>query len=105
MKYEPRGNVVSDAEPVEDDPSGCWICHVDKNINKHNAYPFLEVHRSAPFYYMKPEERYVVFRISNYIFKGITLGECVLLNKEQVTQIRDHLNELLQEMELANKRS
>lgn len=77
-----------------DNPVGRWTCVVDKeNYPNSDWFNFLEAHPSDAW-------KFVVFRISNYNFdQGISLGDCVMLNKEQATQLRDRLNELLKEME------
>lgn len=105
--YVPHINNYHDPERVEDDAKGRWCCTVDK---KHacegiNFFNFLEVHGSATWNFTAnedPSQRKVVFRVSNFNgnrFNGvIQLGDCAVLDRSQVEQVRDRLNELLKLM-------
>lgn len=99
---------------VEDafDPEGYgrWTCALDRLDHEGRSHNVLEVHKgcawreahvpawhesSHPF-----SENKAVFRVSSYsVYQGVQLGDCVILNKDQMVQIRDMLNNLIQEIE------
>ena len=107
IRYFPHSNLMSNVPRLENNPHGLWCCAVDSdpaNMERDDdgemrpAFTaFIEVHRSTVW----EKHKKVVFRISevNYWGDRMQLGECVLLDKEGVTQVRDLLNALLEEME------
>jgi len=102
--YLPKINNYHDPERVEDDAKGRWCCTVDKDSTP-EFFNFLEIHGGATWNHSDakdPAQRKVVFRVSNFNgskFSGfIQLGNCAILDRSQVMQVRDRLNELLELM-------
>lgn len=107
--YFPQENNHSNPMPPRDDRFGLWCCSVDKPDESGEPslyYNFLEVHPGAAWNTPDNNDRKVVFRVSmfRHVWREsgqvseIQLGECAILNKRQVRQLRDRLNYLLERM-------
>lgn len=88
--YIPRENTLPETTfpgyaRLEETFIGPWLCTCGDDPNEY--IDFLEAHVST-----NPEK--FVFRVSKFD-GGIQLGECVILNSDQILQIRDLLNEFL----------
>ena len=66
-----------------------WFCSVVDDEIDSSYHNFLEMR------YHSGDNKYVVFRVSY----GHQLGECTMLNKKQLTEIRNRINVMLEQME------
>lgn len=97
--YNPQQNAFYQ-DPPQDDPNGLWGCVDDKNQN-HGSFSFLEVYRERSWSHKHPWDRRVCVRISNFIDNSrreIKLGECVMLEEEELFELHAHIGRMLEEM-------
>ena len=98
-KYFPLENRMSGAKrPAEDPEIGPWYCVSEEEMREEgfDYGEFLEVHQSD-------RGDGVVFRVSDFNAGRIDLGQCVILNRKNVTAVRDRLNALLEALETGNE--
>lgn len=86
---------------------GRWNCSSDSfpNFGPQSGEPaifynVLEVHK-APTWNTPSCEKKALVRVSEYSkWNGVSLQECVLLNKDQMEELRDLLDSMIHEIEL-----
>lgn len=91
-EYLPHTPILANAPKPEDSEIGPWTCSYEnreENPMRDVYAEFLEVHRSSS------GSKKVVVRVSEFNYGAIALGSCVLLDKVQITQLRDRLNQYL----------
>jgi hypothetical protein len=93
---------------------GQWHCVVDKTDSNAEYFHVLEIHKGStwvsledldtqPRTYERGYKNKAVVRVSEYSkYQGIRLGQCALLTKEQMVQVRDLLNEMIAEAEVVD---
>lgn len=97
-RYIPLNNGF-DLDTPQDDPEGRWSCSVDRETSDSDYFTLIEIHRSHTWDMKEdPADRKVVFRVSNFACGDLYLGSCVMLNKQQLQEVHDHLGRLLSEM-------
>ena len=95
--YVPECNLYGDrARCPKENPNGLWLCSSPLDDPK-DYVNFLEVHKSAT-------GTKAVFRVSAYngFQSRLQLGECAILDCNQLTQVRDRINALLEETQVRN---
>lgn len=89
-RYFPLSNVFNDAERPVDSEIGPWTCSCD---DEPKYSEFMEMHRSSN------GSQKLVFRVSKFSYGRIDLGKCAILDKRQLTEIRDVINAHLADFE------
>lgn len=90
-RYWPLQNVWTEAERPVDSEIGPWTCSCEDDSDVYSD--FMEMHRATS------GTQKIVFRVSTFKYGRIDLGECVILDKSQIVEIRDLLNAHLEQFE------